>query len=52
VPTRDGWRARFDGDGNVERQVASLRSIRDEITRTKTAAQVIDVRFGDRPYFR
>src|ERR1700716_4024915 len=52
VPTRDGWRARFDGAGNVERQVASLRSIRDEITRTKTVAEVIDVRFGDRPYFR
>ena len=52
VPTRDGWRARFDGDGDVERQVASLRSIRDEITRTKTVAELIDVRFGDRPYFR
>jgi hypothetical protein len=52
VPTRDGWRARFDGGGNVELQVASLRSIRDELTRTKSLAEVIDVRFGDRPYFR
>jgi hypothetical protein len=52
VPTRDGWRARFDGGGNVETQVASLRSIRDELTRTKRVAQVIDVRFQDRPYFR
>src|SRR5437879_1739878 len=52
VPTRDGWRARFDGGGNVELQVASLRSIRDELTRTKGLAEVIDVRFGDRPYFR
>jgi hypothetical protein len=52
VPTRDGWRARFDGDGNVEQQVASLRAVRDEITRTKSPAEVIDVRFADRPYFR
>ena len=52
VPTRDGWRARFDGGGNVELQVASLRAIRDEITRTKSVAEVIDVRFEDRPYFR
>jgi cell division protein FtsQ len=52
VPTRDGWRARFDGDGNVEKQVVSLGSIRDELTRTKSAAEVIDVRFADRPYFR
>ena len=52
VPTRDGWRARFDHSGNVEDQVASLRSVRDEIARTKAAAQLIDVRFGDRPYFR
>jgi hypothetical protein len=52
VPTRDGWRARFDEDGNVDKQVLSLRSIRDELVRTKGAAQLIDVRFGDRPYFR
>src|SRR6266852_870809 len=52
VPTRDGWRARFDGGGNVELQVASLRAIRDQITRTQSVAEVIDVRFEDRPYFR
>ncbi len=52
VPTRDGWRARFDHGGNVEEQVASLRSVRDEIARTRATAQLIDVRFGDRPYFR
>jgi hypothetical protein len=52
VPTRDGWRARFDGRGNVDKQVISLRSIRDELTRTRSAAEVIDVRFEDRPYFR
>jgi hypothetical protein len=52
VPTRDGWRARFDQAGNVEQQVTSLRSIRDELTRTRSAAQLIDVRFKERPYFR
>ena len=52
VPTRDGWRARFDNGSDVEQQVASLRSVRDEIARTKATAQLIDVRFGDRPYFR
>jgi hypothetical protein len=52
VPTRDGWRARFDGQGNVDQQVLSLRTIRDEMTRGKLTAELIDVRFGDRPYFR
>lgn len=52
VPTRDGWRARFDDSGDVERQVAWLRVIRDELARTRASVQLIDVRFGDRPYFR
>jgi hypothetical protein len=53
VPTRDGWRARFDAStDDVDRQVASLQSIRDALQRTKTSAQLIDVRFGDRPYYR
>jgi hypothetical protein len=52
VSTRDGWRARFDESGNLDQQVAALRSIRDQLTRTKTQAALIDVRFGDRPYFR
>jgi len=52
VPTRDGWRARFDEAGNLDQQVAALRSIRAELARSKTTAGLIDVRFGDRPYFR
>lgn len=52
VPTRDGWRARFDYAGNVEQQVSALRTIRDELSRTHSPAEIIDVRFGDRPYFR
>jgi hypothetical protein len=52
VPTREGWRARFDGEASVDEQVASLRSIRDELRRTKATAALIDVRFGNRPFFR
>jgi POTRA domain, FtsQ-type/Cell division protein FtsQ len=52
VPTRDGWRARFDQAGNIDQQIAMLRSIRDELARTRTGVELIDVRFGDRPYFR
>jgi hypothetical protein len=52
VPTRDGWRARFDGRGDVDSQVSSLRAIRDELARTRTPVELIDVRFGHRPYFR
>ena len=44
--------AQLDDEGNVDQQVAALRSIRDELTRTKATAELIDVRFGDRPYFR
>jgi hypothetical protein len=52
VPTTDGWRARFNQSGDLDRQVAELRTIRDELARTKTTAGLIDVRFGDRPFFR
>ncbi|GAC1320356.1 MAG: hypothetical protein NVSMB2_16240 [Chloroflexota bacterium] len=52
VPTRDGWRARFDGQANVDAQITALRAVRDQLARTKTQAELIDVRFGDRPYFR
>jgi len=52
VPTRDGWRARFEIDGDLERQVRNLAIVRDHLASTKTNAQLIDVRFGDRPYYR
>jgi cell division septal protein FtsQ len=52
VRTQEGWRARFDSAGNIEQQVDSLRSIRDYLAKSKTAAEVIDLRFGDRPYYR
>ena len=52
VPTREGWRARFDQAGDLEREVAELGIIRQQLDRTKTTAALIDVRFGDRPYYR
>jgi len=52
VPTADGWTARFNQAGNLDQQVAQLRAIRDELSRTKATPALIDVRFGDRPYFR
>jgi hypothetical protein len=54
VLTQEGWRARFASAGgeNLQRQVDSLRVIRDYLATTRTPAQVIDVRFGDRPYYR
>jgi cell division septal protein FtsQ len=53
VPTADGWRARFDGaHGDLAAQLATLQSVRAELSRTGASPQVIDVRFGDRPYWR
>ena len=52
VLTEEGWRARFDSAGNLEQQVDSLRAIRDYLAKTGTSFEVIDVRFGDRPYYR
>jgi hypothetical protein len=52
VRTADGWRARFDSASDIEQQVDSLRAIRDYLAKNKTSAEVIDVRFGDRPYYR
>jgi POTRA domain-containing FtsQ-type protein len=52
VPTREGWRARFDESLDIAQQVQSLRTVRDYLVRSKTTAELIDVRFGDRPYYR
>jgi cell division septal protein FtsQ len=52
VPTREGWRARFDQSGDLALEVAELGSIRQQLDRSKTTASLIDVRFGDRPYYR
>jgi POTRA domain-containing FtsQ-type protein/cell division protein FtsQ len=52
VSTDKGWDVRFDQSGDLRTQVATLQAVRDELTRTRTTAGLIDVRFGDRPYFR
>lgn len=52
VSTREGWRARFDQAANLDQQVSALRAVRDQLTRTRTSAELIDMRFGDRPYVR
>ena len=52
VAMADGWTARFDQASNLEQQVWALGAVRGELTRRQTAAGLIDVRFGDRPYFR
>jgi hypothetical protein len=52
VPTSEGWRVRFDSDGDLDRQVRTVVSIRDHLIRSKASAELIDVRFGDRPFYR
>ena len=52
IPTQHGWRVRFDGERNVEQQLTTLATMHDHLVRSGQSASVIDVRFGDRPYFR
>jgi POTRA domain-containing FtsQ-type protein/cell division protein FtsQ len=52
VSTVEGWDVRFDQKGDLVGQVATLQAVRAELARTKAPAALIDVRFGDRPYFR
>jgi len=52
VRTEAGWRARFNSQGDIEQQVDSVRAIRDHLAKNKASVEVIDVRFGDRPYYR
>jgi hypothetical protein len=55
VPTTDGWRVRFDaghGDGDLTAQIATLQTVRSHLAQAGVSPQVIDVRFGDRPYWQ
>ncbi len=52
VPTREGWRVRFNTAGDVGEQARTLLTIRDHLAATHAKAEVIDVRFADRPYYR
>ena len=52
VRTVEGWNVRFDQQGDLAGQVATLQALRTELARTRTTAGLIDLRFGDRPYFQ
>jgi POTRA domain-containing FtsQ-type protein/cell division protein FtsQ len=52
VSTVEGWNVRFDQRGDLAGQVATLQAMRSELVRTRTTAGLIDLRFGDRPYFQ
>jgi hypothetical protein len=52
VSTGDGWRVRFDPSSDVGQQVQTLATIKQHLASTRSTAQLIDVRFGDRPYYR
>lgn len=52
VPTQQGWRVRFDGSADLERQLSVLTTIRDHLSQTRASAELIDVRFRDRPFYR
>jgi hypothetical protein len=52
VTTVEGWHARFLIAGDLDQQVSMLNAVRNQLDRSKAAAGLIDLRFGDRPYFR
>jgi hypothetical protein len=37
---------------NLDAKVDAYRAIRDHLNETQTVAELVDVRFLDRPYFR
>ncbi|MBV8720079.1 MAG: FtsQ-type POTRA domain-containing protein [Chloroflexi bacterium] len=52
VSTVEGWDVRFDQAGDLRSQLATLNAVRAQLARSKASVGLIDVRFGDRPYFR
>ena len=52
IDTQAGWRVRFDASRDVPGQISALQAIRQHLATTKQSAELIDVRFGDRPYYR
>jgi cell division septal protein FtsQ len=53
VPTGDGWRVRFDAEAqHVDEEIATLSLVRQRLSQNGVSPQLIDVRFGNRPYFR
>lgn len=52
VPLASGVRVRFDGRADLPTQVSTFEAIREHLAASRLTAQVVDVRFADRPYFR
>lgn len=52
VPMASGVRVRFDGRADLPTQVSTLEAIREHLAASRQTAQMVDVRFADRPYFR
>lgn len=50
--TRAGWRVRFGDDQDLEWKLATFEALAQEIQRTNTRVQLVDVRFVGRPYYR
>ncbi len=52
VKSDQPWRLRVDASADLNNQIVALQGIRQYLSRNKRSAELIDVRFGDRPYFR
>ena len=53
VPTGEGWRVRFDAEAeHVDDEIVTLSLVRQRLSQNGASPQLIDVRFGNRPYFR
>lgn len=52
LATRNGWRVRFGDSEAVATKVATFLALAQEIERSGARAQLVDVRFPGRPYYR
>lgn len=52
VATEKGWRAVIGTAENLDYKLGSLKAVLSEIEGTKTKPELIDLRFGMRPYIR
>ncbi|HLI27749.1 MAG TPA: FtsQ-type POTRA domain-containing protein [Chloroflexota bacterium] len=52
IATRTGWRVRFGDNEALTTKVATFLALAEEIERTGARAQLVDVRFPGRPYYR
>jgi cell division protein FtsQ len=52
IATRNGWRVRFGDNEALATKVATFLALAEEIERVGARAQLVDVRFPGRPYYR